>query len=684
MAEAGSTIEGRETAGPPTPNILLAGLLGLIGLVHLPLLRFGLIYDDGWTLRSNGFLRPGQFDLGLLFSPEAAARHVPDAFRPTLVVFDALTLRVFGVAPWAHHGLSIALHLGVCVLLARLLRRLAAPEPLTLASVACFGLLAIHAEAVAVVSFREDLLAAALGLGALLAALRGVEARSWARALAWGSVAALLEALACGAKLSAAPLPALLVLLAWLAPWSGVPSFKPGRRARFTVMLALLGLGIALCLAQTWIVHGGSPYGAENLRIFAERVGLGPVLAASTQIHVGYLQQMLVPLNLSPEYVDRGASWTAIATVLASATLLALTSASLIPSVRRRWPLMSFAVLAWLLLCLPTSNLIGLPNMRADRFMYLPSVPICIGLAAALLSIGRKIAPMIGPKIGPWLNEPESQSDDQHHAWLPLIAFVLVQGSFGLATARVYVSNTTLWHTAVKRAPNSARAHALLGLERAYEARQGEGLAPEVAEAAEQSCLRAAALDPLYELPQLCLGSLAIAREQWALAYEHHARAVELSIDRNARPIAALAQLALDLPSEWIAQHPEIGDRRNHALALLERGLRDYPYSPELHAAAARVHHRLGQPARALALYRRARSLRPDRWETVVGGLELALDLGDAAAAHRTWWAEAELLERADPATRTRLIRRLATARKHPDFSLLNSLLNSGVFPDEP
>jgi tetratricopeptide (TPR) repeat protein len=654
-------------------KLLLAGVLGLIAVVHLPLLRFGFIYDDGWTLRSNGFLRAGQFELALLFSPEAAARHVPDAFRPTLVVFDALSLRLLGLEASAHHGLSIVLHLGVCVLLARLLRRLGAGEELMLASVACFGLLAIHAEAVAVISFREDLLAAGLGLAACLAALRSIDATSSARALAWALAGMLLEALACGAKLSAAPLPALLLLLAWLRLG---PAIKPTRLA---LAVALLGLGVALALAQSWLVHQGSPYGADNPRIFAERVGLSPVLAASTQIHVAYLQQMLAPLNLSPEYVDRGASWSSPRTVLACATLLALVLVAVHPSVRRRAPLLSFALLGWLLLCVPTSNLVGLPNMRADRFMYLPSVPICIGVAAGLLALGRRLA--------------ADRADGQQLAWLPLLAFVLMQGSFGMAAARVYVSNTTLWHAAVKRAPDSARAHALLGLERVGEIRQGERLAEDVAEAAERSCMRAQQLDPIYELPQLCLGALAIAREQWALAYEHHARAIALSVDRNDRPIAALAQLALDLPSEWLAAHPEIGDRREHALTLLDRGLRAYPYSPELHAAAARVHHRLGQPERALELYRRARSLRPDRWETVAGGVELALDLGDAAAAHRTWWAEAELLARADPATRTRLVRRLAAARTQlnwssrrtaAEFSLLHSLLNPGVFPDEP
>ena len=68
-------------------------------------------------------MRPGAFELGLLFSPEAAAAHIPDAFRPTLVVFDMLSLRLLELRTTAHHALSIALHLGVCALLERVLAR---------------------------------------------------------------------------------------------------------------------------------------------------------------------------------------------------------------------------------------------------------------------------------------------------------------------------------------------------------------------------------------------------------------------------------------------------------------------------------------------------------------------------------------------------------------------------------
>jgi tetratricopeptide (TPR) repeat protein len=672
------TAAAEPEAGPLPYRVQLAGLLALIAAVHLPLLRYGLIYDDGWTLRSNGFLRSGGLDVGLLVSPEAMARHIPDAFRPTLVVFDALSLRVLGLEARAHHGLSILLHVGVCLLLERVLRRLQVAEATRLASVACFGLLAIHAEAIAVISFREDLLAALLALVALLATLRSLDASTLRAAAAWAGTAMLVQALACGAKMSAAPLPAIVLLLAWLRPHQhGAGARRAGDHGRLAWVVALLCVGVALALAQNWLVAGGSPYGVDNPRVLAHRIGLAPVLAASAKIHVGYLQQLLIPIGLSPEYVDRGASWTEPRTLAACALLLSLAIAAL--TVRKRWPLASFVVLAWMLACLPTSNVIGMPNMRADRFMYLPSLPVCVGLAAGLLALGRRLAARLEP------DDLDLQAGrPQLLAALPLAVFVLVQGSFGAAEARVYVSNTTLWHAAARRAPDSARAHALLGLEHIATARQGERISDEVLAVAEQSCRRAEQLDPLYELPQLCLGSLAIAREDWVSAYEHHLRAIESSVDRNDRPIAALAQLALDLPSDWFIAHPEQPDRRQLATEWLERGLRAYPYSPELHAAAARVHHRLGEPERALELYRRARSLRPDRWETVTAGLELALDLGDAAAAHHTWWADADLLRHADPATRTHLSRRLAAARAAPDFSLLHSLLDPGVFPDEP
>lgn len=648
------------------PRFAHLGVLALILVVHLPLLGFGLVYDDGWTLRSNGFLRPGVFELGLLASPEAMARHVPDAFRPTLVVFDMLSYRALDLDPMAHHALSIALHLGVCALLLRLLARLGAARPLQLAAVALFGVMAIHAEVVAVVSFREDLLAAALGLAALLAGLRACSSERWTGTLAWAGAGAGLLALACGAKLSAAPLPALLVLLAWLQPTPACAVLRE-RPARLALVLFALALGIALALAQNVLVAGPEgPYGDANPRIYATRVGLAPVLAASAQIHVAYLAQLVVPLGLSPEYVDFAATWTDPRTLASLLVLIALTGAAL--QLRRRVPLLALAWLGWLALALPTSNLLGMPNMRADRFMYLPSLTIALLLAAAALALGRRLARTPGDPV----------------LVLPLALLIFVQGSFGVAAARVYVSNTTLWRAAVKRAPESARAQSMLGLDRLLAGRRPDrAIDPEVAGLVREQCEHARELDPLDELPHLCLAELALAEQDWQTAHDHFVAASELAFDRKDRPLAAAAQLALELPGDE-------GPAR--ARELLSRGLSAYPYSADLVGAAARIEHRLGNPEQALLLYRRARTLRPDRWETAAWGVELALDLGETAAAHHTWWVEQDLLAGADAGTRDTLRRRLADARRPAippaipaaHFSALQSFLSPGVFPDEP
>ena len=104
-----------------SPRLLMLGVLLLCGLVYLPTLTFDLVYDDHWTILANGFLRePG--DLELLLGPQAHARHVPDAFRPTLVAFDMASYQLLGVEPWRHHAVSVLLHMGVVGLLAAWLR----------------------------------------------------------------------------------------------------------------------------------------------------------------------------------------------------------------------------------------------------------------------------------------------------------------------------------------------------------------------------------------------------------------------------------------------------------------------------------------------------------------------------------------------------------------------------------
>ena len=42
-----------------------------------------------------------------------------------------------------------------------------------------------------------------------------------------------------------------------------------------------------------------------------------------------------------------------------------------------------------------------MPNMRADRFMYLPSLPACLGLVALTLALARRLTTHLGDRLAP-------------------------------------------------------------------------------------------------------------------------------------------------------------------------------------------------------------------------------------------------------------------------------------------
>lgn len=616
---------------------LYGGILLLTAFVFGSTLTFGFVYDDHWTLLGNGFLRDLS-NLPMLLGREAAASGVPDAFRPTLVVFDAVTYALLGLSPAAHHAMSVLLHVLVTGLVGLWLAREGAPRRIVVPATTLFGVLAIHGEAVAVVSYREDLLAAALGLAAVLSATAYVRSSAWPRLLAAG----LLMALACGAKLSVAGLPLVWLAMRTLSPWD-----RPVSRRRLLAPTAVLLLGVAVVLAFRAIVLDGlDPYGASE-RVFAHRVGLGPVLAASLQIHLGYLQQLWLPRGLSPEYVDYGASWTDPATVCAVLAFGGLLLVAVAAARGRRAPLVAWVIIAAFILAGPTSNLAPMPNMRADRFVYLSSAPVCVGMSVALL------------RAGTWLHGRWAL-----HPLAPWVAMVVLQGSVAQGVTAAYRSDSRLWQIALRRAPHSARGHAIVGeLLIGTLREQPDPLdRPLLLVRARTHCAMAMHYDPASPLPHLCEARLAAAERDWTRSDASFERALERMSTRPERARLALASTALDLPGLPYDQ------RVQRAFEALERARREAPYVAEVFAVSGRLRHRLGEPDGAADDYARASDLHPERWDVVMAGVELQLDLGHTAAASQQWNAATAALDEA-PAGRVQALQRRidAARRRQPD-----------------
>lgn len=630
-------------------RIALVGVLALAAIVYLPTLGFGFVYDDHWTFLANGFLRCPE-DLGVLLSPRAHELHVVDAFRPTAVVFDMLSYQVFGAHAHWHHLVSVTLHVGVCAAAWRWLAGRGTALALRVATVGLFAVLGIHAEAVAVVSYREDLLAALCGLLALTAADRSADATDDRRA-GWRAaiVAGLWQALAVGAKLSAAPVPAVFLVFHRVGPW-------PARAwARAGPPFAALTLGTAIALAQQLVVSdGGSPYAGQP-GLFADTWSRAEVLATSIQIDADVLRQIVLPGGFSPEYVDRPAGLGDAATILCGLGLALAVVHVVACALRRRAPQWVAIATTTIALWLPTSNLVAMPNMRADRFAYLPSLPVCLGLAIAALALGRVLA-----RRGPgWLE------------LAPLIVLIVIEGASAQAAATVYKSDARLWDAALRRAPHSARAHAIMAelLTTGLASDETGTIDPVRRARAEAHCRRARALGPDQALPRLCAARLAVVDKRWSEAAAWFAEAVPLARAREDRILTAWASAVLDVPEL------PYDARVAQAEAIAERAIREFPYASEVFAAAGRLYHRLGRPDRAFALYRRARTLRPERWDVVLWGLELALDLGDSSAAWAIWQSAEDLLADADP-------RRLDAARRR--LWDATSLFTNAAPPDLP
>jgi tetratricopeptide (TPR) repeat protein len=134
--------------------------------------------------------------------------------------------------------------------------------------------------------------------------------------------------------------------------------------------------------------------------------------------------------------------------------------------------------------------------------------------------------------------------------------------------------------------------------------------------------------------------------------------------------LAALASVSLDRPD---LEYPE---RIERAFAYLERALREYPYVAEVAATAARIEHRLGRPDRAASHYRRASQLHPERWDLVLAGLELLLDLGHPSAARQAHDDAEDLLREAPASLREAILRRLTDAEKLFDPSPFDAPLS--------
>lgn len=465
----------------------------LAGLVFLPALRIGFLYDDIRVVVENRQIQDlSQIGTVLGYEPS----------RPLLNLTWALNYRLAGLEPWSWHLVNVLLHAGNALLVTGLFlwiaTRLGRPDSRAVALLGgcLFATTPMAVETAAYVSSRSTALASFFALAALALAAPALESGDRRRL----GAAFSLTLLALAVKEEALAIPLLLLLLDVVVVSRGRLSLTLSRLGRHAPFLGLIPLGLLARRALT------------GLWLPPPVLHRGQYLVTQMAEFPGYLLRALLPFDpaLYREVPPRPfppdlatAAWIAGAVALVGAAL----------AVRARRPVMTLAVLWMAAGLLPSSSLVPLEEMVVDHRAYL-------GGAGVLLFVAWQLA------------EPSRRT-------LAVTLLVLLTAR-SLHYQWVLASPLRTWAAAVERAPRSVAAHRSLA-----EARAAAG---DVA-GAEQALRHALRLDPRDVRSAVNLGVLFLETRRYDEAVRAFRAAARLAPeDARIRDNLGMLLLAMRKP----------------------------------------------------------------------------------------------------------------------------------------
>lgn len=353
-------------------------------------------------------------------------------WRPLVLTSFALSYALFGDQPWAFHLPQNLAHAGLSLLLFCIFRRLTGNALAAALGAALFAVHPVHTEAVNIISYTTTVYTALFAAAGIWAYLR-VES-PWRRA-AW---VALAYAAALASKETAVTLPGWLILLELLHSdrplRQRAASIAPTIAATSAVLIAYFAIRHALLAAQSPIDFFAGFEGAD-------------MPAIMSGVYALYARLLVWPWPLTPFYdltlLQPTGSFDDPAAALG--LLLFVSTLAAIVLFRRRAPLIALGLGWWLLGLVAFSHLVPLPVGAAERFLYLPSVGICLVAAAA------------------WHHLAPARATPRRIALVVCAVILAICAAATLVRNQAFRSNTTLLETTVAHHPGSFNAHMGLG-----------------------------------------------------------------------------------------------------------------------------------------------------------------------------------------------------------------------------
>ncbi|GAK57642.1 conserved hypothetical TPR repeat protein [Candidatus Vecturithrix granuli] len=586
--------------------ILLAVLLACLSvLIYLNTLGHQFVnFDDTSLIVQNPYIKSLSFEnITAIFTPG-----VVGVYQPVRTLSYALDYHFWQLNPTGYHLTNILCHT-LNTLLVFLIAYLLSKH-LLLASLTAliFAVHPIHAEAVAWVAGRCDVLASALALASCSCFLWifpiKTQSRRWIQGTVYG-LALILFAAGLLTKPSVVILPLLLVVYdlcfvdplifrQWRRSWLYVPFF-------FTAILItwiFMAVARASGVVETQF-HAANAFtrGLTMLRVLKE-----------------YVLMLFIPRLLSVTYdVQVNTS------LLESEMLIALAVlgiVAILTFLTWKHSKIAFFGIAWFFVSLlPVANIIPIAIIKADRYLYLPSVGFCLAFAWLIVWAEQLLTRAVKTRfvsIGYWA----------------VISLVLISFSFQtIQRNRDWKDSHTLWTATLETHPDSSIALNNLGLiyakqgqyekalalyeqlislhpeqehiERVYVNIADAYAAQQMFEEAIENYQSALETNPEYVEAYLGLAGMSIELQQYAHAEQIYAQALELGGQQD-RIYTSLGNLYA------------LQNKHTEALKYFQKALDLNPFDMNAYNGMGMSYARSGDVEKALELYQHALTLDPD------------------------------------------------------------------------
>jgi tetratricopeptide (TPR) repeat protein len=346
---------------------LFAAALLLAAVVYLPALNGPVIFDDYHLPFSD------------LNAARMSARFWIGGVRPVLMASYWFNYAISGTRTFSYHAVNLLIHAASTVVvfyvLQRLLKLASIEKNALLFSLFGAGIFLLHplqSESAAYIAGRSELVSGLLLVTAWLVFLNHFESQTT------GPTALkilLLAAAAVLGKESAISLPALLLVTDFY--WNRA-SLRDQLRSRWKLYVPIVvgGLVAAVAIIRSLDKAPSAGLSLENVT---------PLRYALTQCRVIfiYLRLFLIPAGQSGDWripfyrsFTDGTAWLYVFGILILFGGIVL--------LYRRAPLLSFGLLVFVLLLLPTSSLIPIKDALAERRMYIAIVGLILAVIAIL------------------------------------------------------------------------------------------------------------------------------------------------------------------------------------------------------------------------------------------------------------------------------------------------------------